>query len=91
MVVQYLLWCWVQSELLTRERRDSTSTSCFPPHPQEQQKVELLRKAVQAHRAYTDRVSEPCSPSLLFITTPACLSVLWSPWESHYFKLISLG
>lgn len=27
--------------------------------PQGQQKVELLRKAVQAHRAYTDRVSKP--------------------------------
>lgn len=27
--------------------------------PQEHEKVELLRKAVQAHRAYTDRVSKP--------------------------------
>lgn len=35
--------------------------SSLSPHltPQEHEKVELLRKAVDAHRAYTNRVSEP--------------------------------
>lgn len=33
-------------------------SSLLPSPHQEHQKVELLRKAVQAHRAYTDQVSE---------------------------------
>lgn len=92
----------MQSELLTWERQPF-SFLC-PPPTQEHEKVELLRKAVQAHRAYTDRVSEPYPPSLLSITTPACLSIfpsipgknclfpeLWSPWDSLHFKLILSG
>lgn len=77
MAIQHLC-CWVQSELLRweRERKDRVSVSSVPTHPQEQQKVELLRKAVQAHRAYTDRVSKPCSPSLLSL--PAFLSTFLS-------------
>lgn len=36
--------------------------------------MELLRKAVNAHRAYTDRVREPC-PCLLDLWHLPCLSV----------------
>lgn len=56
--------------------------------------MELLRKAVQAHRAYTDRVSEPCSCSLsclfvlsIFLSIPA-KNCLFPKHLEIYFKLM---
>lgn len=66
------------------------------PRSQEHQKVELLRKAVQAHRAYTDLVSEPllslglCHLSVHLSVHPSCKWPLPLAWSTLFLSLGAL-
>lgn len=85
-----LLWCWVQSELLRsgQDGEEGQASAYSVPLPrQEHQKVELLRKAVQAHRAYTDRVSEPRSRSLLSSPCPFLLRTASFQSSGNLFEI----
>lgn len=79
--------------------RDSPSAPSLLT-PQEHQKVELLRKAVDAHRAYTNRVSElgishlpvhSCSKQLLTLSLSDPSPEPWGSWSKAVHPHFKVG